>query len=84
MSAVGKAKRMLLGIEIPRDELAVRIAAKCIGIKPTGPVDATASLDIMNAELGATGNGMGEDFRRAADAAVIYFHECINAGRQPS
>jgi hypothetical protein len=27
---------------------------------------------------------MVDGFRRAADAAVLYFHECINAGRQPS
>lgn len=84
MSAGTKAKRTVLAVEIPRDELALRIAGKCIGLKPPAGTDATKALDEMNYTPGACGAGMGEGFRRAADAAVLYFHECINAGRQPS
>lgn len=79
-ASVKKAKRTLLGIEIPRDELALRIAMPCIGARPPAGVDATKALN----DLSSINPGMGEDFRRAADAAVSYFHECINAGRQPS
>ena len=77
-----KAKRTVLGIEIPRDELALRIGIACTGVRPpvgTKPADA---LDQLN-QMGGPGHPMGESFRRAADAAVLYFHECINAGRQP-
>jgi hypothetical protein len=75
-----KAKRTLLGIEIPRDELALRIAQPCLGMVAKPGTDATKALDDME----RISPGMGEGFRRAADAAVIYFHECINAARQPS
>lgn len=78
-----KAKKTLLGIEISRDELALRIAQPCIGMLARPGTDATAALDQMNRHPGA-GGGMGENFRRAADQAVLYFHECINAARQPS
>lgn len=80
MNAAAKAKRTLIGIEIPRDALAVRIAAQCIGAKPPAGADPTDALDQME-EIAP---GMAEGFRRAADAAVLFFHECINAGRQPS
>ncbi|MDR6851036.1 hypothetical protein J2Y54_000529 [Sphingomonas sp. BE123] len=78
-----KAKRTLLGIEIPRDELAFRIAQRCLGLNAPAGTNATDALNNMNMHPGA-GNGMGEGFRSAADAAVLYFYECINAGRQPS
>lgn len=84
MSAIAKAKRTVVMVEIPRDELALRIGAKCIGLIPPPDVDATAALNEMNVHPGASGDGMGEGFRRAADAAVKYFHECVNAGAQPS
>lgn len=77
---VTKAKRRLIGIEIPRDELALRIAAPCIGAHPPAGTDASAALDQMD----RVHAGMGSGFRRAADAAVLYFHECIQAGVQPS
>lgn len=80
MSTATKARRTLLSIEIPRDALALRIAIPVIGAKPpadTNPAEALDQMDRINP-------GMGEDFRRAADAAVMFFHECINAGRQPS
>lgn len=77
-----KAKRTLLGIEIPRDELALRIAQPCIGMTAAAGTDATKALDDMDAIGGPV--PMGTSFRRAADAAVRYFHECIEAGRQPS
>lgn len=82
MGAAAKVKKTLLGIEIPRDELALRIAQPCLGmIAPTG-ADATKALDDMDALGGPV--LMGASFRRAADAAVLYFHERINAARQPS
>lgn len=86
MSAVDKAKRKLIGIEIPRDELAMRIAQSVIGIMPPTGVTATRALDDMD-RFGAVAPGcppMGGGFRKAADAAVLYFHQCIQAGTQPS
>jgi hypothetical protein len=77
-----KAKRTLLGIEIPRDELALRIAQPCLGMTAPPGSDATKALDAMDRLGGPV--LMGTSFRRAADAAVLYFHECIQAGRQPS
>ena len=76
------SKRTLLAVEIPRDELALRIAMPCIGATYTGTKSATECLDDMNRMGGPV--LMGEGFRKAADAAVLYFHECINKGRQPS
>lgn len=80
MSAATKARRTLLSIEIPRDALALRIAIPVIGAKPPADANPAEALDQMD----RINPGMGEDFRRAADAAVMFFHECINAGRQPS
>lgn len=77
-----KAKRTLLNIEIPRDELALRIAQPCLGMIAADGTDATKALDDMDALGGPV--LMGASFRRSADAAVAYFHECINAGRRPS
>jgi hypothetical protein len=86
MSTADKAKRKLIGIEIPRDELAFRIAQPCIGATPPPGTNATKALDDMD-RMGIVPGmafGMGESFRRAADQAVLYFHECIKAGTQPS
>lgn len=75
-----KAKRTLLGIEIPRDELALRIMCAAIGAKP--PAGMIASEAIADAER--LNPGMAATFRHQAGAAVHYFHECINAASQPS
>lgn len=81
-----KAKRKLMMIDIPRDELALRIAIKCTGMRPPASMSATAALDHLNVIHGAGGGQlpMGEGFRQAADAAVAYFHERISAGVQAS
>jgi len=79
-SAAAKARHTVLAIEIPRDALAVRIAIPIIGAKPPSDADPAEALDQMD----RINPGLSEDFRRAADAAVKFFHECINAGRQPS
>lgn len=81
-----KAKRQLMMIDIPRDELALRIAIKCTGMKPPAGMSATTALDHLDVVIGAGGGDlpMGEGFRQAADAAVAYFHERISAGVQPS
>lgn len=78
----GKAKRTVLAVEIPRDELALRIAKPCLGMTAPEGIDATKALDDMD-KLGGPVL-MGTSFRRAADAAVIYMRECINNGRVPS
>lgn len=80
VSPAQKAKRTLLGIEVPRDELALAIAIPCLRVRPPLGMSAGDALDKMEADF----PGMGVGFRRAADAAVLYFHECINAARQPS
>jgi len=83
VSASEKAKKTLIGIEIPRDELALRIGIACTGVRPPSGMSASGALEQMN-EMAGAGMRMGDDFRRAADQAVLYFHECISAGRQPS
>jgi hypothetical protein len=80
MIDAAKAKRTLLGIEIPRDELAFRIMCAAIGAKP--PAGMTASEAIADADR--LNPGMAAIFRHQADVAVLFFHECITAARQPS
>lgn len=80
MSPAEKAKRTLTLIEIPRDELALRIMCAAIGAKPPAGMtgaQAMADADRLNPGIAAT-------FRNQADAAVQYFHQCITAGVQPS
>jgi hypothetical protein len=83
MTPLDKAKRTLALIEIPRDELALRIAIECTGVRPPADVTATEALNQLDREFSLP-FPMGDSFRRAADAAVMFFHECVNAGRQPS
>ena len=80
MGAVNKAKRTVIGIEIPRDELALRIAIAAIGHRPPEGVSAAEAFRQMD----EVSPGMSDGFRYAADAAVKYFHERVNAGRRPS
>lgn len=80
MTPAAKARRTLLNVEIPRDELALRIAIPCLGVCPKPDLSATEALD----QLAAVEPQMIDGFRRAADAAVMYFHERVNAARQPS
>ncbi len=80
---IAKAKRKLLGIEIPRDELAIRIAIECTGVRPPIGMKASDALDQLDRDF-ALPLKMGASFRRAADAAVTYLHQCIQAGTQPS
>ncbi|MGC4252452.1 MAG: hypothetical protein QM605_13580, partial [Sphingobium sp.] len=75
-----KARRNLLLIEIPRDELALRIAEKCIGLHRPDGLTSSAAL----AQLAAEFRDIVTGWRAAADAAVAYFHERIMEGRQPS
>lgn len=85
MSAAEKARKTVLGIEIPRDELALRIGIACTGVRPPIGTKASDALDQMNEMAAYPGvPAMGDSFRRAADVAVLYFHERINAARQPS
>lgn len=80
-----KAKRTLLGIDIPRDELALRLAQVACQIRAPKGMDATTALAELDQRCALVGvQPMAESFRRQADAAVIYFHERINAARQPS
>lgn len=80
MGAADKAKRTVIGIEIPRDELALRMLVAAIGAKP--PAGQTATEALAGADR--LNPGIASNFRRCADAAVAYFHECVNAARQPS
>ena len=80
MGAVNRAKRTLLGIEIPRDELAFRIMQKAVGLTPPPGMTWQEAQTMADAAQ----PGMWEVFRAQADAAVVYFHEQINAARQPS
>lgn len=80
MAPASKAKRMLLGIEIPRDELALRIMSEAAHIKPPPGMTAAEAFADIERQM----PHMAVIFRAQADAAVRYFHECINAARQPS
>lgn len=80
MTPADKAKRTLTLIEIPRDELACRIAEASMGLsRPLGfsVAQAFAQMDLVDP-------GQSARWRRAADRAVAYVHECIAAGVQPS
>ena len=76
MSYVDKLKRKMVGIEIPRDELACRIAEASMGAKR--PMGATAAEALAEAEK--VDPGQAKRWRDAADRAVMFFHECIKAG----
>lgn len=80
MSDADKARKTVLNIEIPRDELAVRIAERCIGMRR--PANGTAAEALAQMDL--VQPNMSAGFRSAADAAVLFFHECVNAGRAPN
>lgn len=80
MMDAAKAKRTLLSIEIARDEIALRIAIQCLGMRPKAETGATQALD----QLATSQPDIVDGFRRAADAALLYFHEQINAAKQPS
>lgn len=82
MAAAEKARTTVLAVEIPRDELALRIAQPCLGMTCAPGTDATKALDDMDRLGGPV--AMGRGFRRAADAAMLYFHECVNNGVRPS
>lgn len=79
-TAADKAKRKLLGIEIPRDELALRMLVASIGAKPPAGMSASAALS----DADRLNPGLADNFRRCADAAVLYVFECIQAGTRPS
>lgn len=80
MSVAEKARRKVLAVEIPRDELACRIAEKCIGMRRPNGASGTEALEQLMGEY----PGMVAAWKAAADAAVMFFHECVNAGKQPS
>ncbi len=84
MKTVEKAKRTVIGIEISRDELAFRIGCKAMGVIPPRGMTAERALAEWNITTLPGVPLMGEGFRQAADAAVLFFHECVNAARQPS
>lgn len=79
-------KAAVLAVEIPRDELAVRIAIACTQMRPKAGLSASDALDEMNGVgiIPGMTRAMGDTFRDAADAAVLYLRECITAGAQPS
>lgn len=80
MMTPDKAKKTLLGIEIPRDELAVRMLEASIGAKRPAGMDAAAAL----VDMDKLNPGLASSMRAQADAAVLYFWDCIKAGSQPS
>lgn len=75
-----KLKRDLIAVEIDCDELAARIGAAAMGVKPPAGTSATQMLDQLNAMTEPDVPPMGDGFRKAAVAAMRYFHDCINSG----
>lgn len=74
-SVAEKARKTVLAIEISRDELAFRIAACCVGARPVAGTGAKEALD----QLRAIRPDMVDGFYAAADSAVLFMRECINA-----
>ena len=79
------ARRKVLAVEIPRDELALRIGIACTGCRPPADMPAGDALDEFDRISAGDPRAapMGTQFRAAADAAVLYLRECINAGKVP-
>jgi hypothetical protein len=75
-----------LDVKLDREELALRIAIQCLGIRPPPGTKATEALDTMDTvpTLDPNSPRMGEGFRRAADAAIAYFGEQIRQGKAVS
>ncbi|WP_066723458.1 hypothetical protein [Sphingomonas pituitosa] len=80
MSQAEKIKRTLIGIEIPRDELACRLAEAAMGARR--PLGATVAQAF--AQMDRIDPGQSRRWQAAADAAVLFFHERIKEARQPS
>lgn len=72
---------MMKVIEAPinMEELAVRIAEACLGVRRPAGVSAATALQGMESDIPG-GQGMVAGFRRAALAAANYVAECITAG----
>ncbi|MFS0736967.1 hypothetical protein ABC347_07945 [Sphingomonas sp. 1P06PA] len=79
MSAA-KAKTTVIGIEIPRDQLALEIAIACLGMKPPAGATPKQAFD----QMARVEPAMVSGFYAAADRAVMFFHQCVNDARQPS
>lgn len=77
LSATERSRKFLLAVEVPRDELAVRIARAILGAKPPANFTAAEALESLGEENAAA-------MRSAADAAVKYWAECIAAARAPN
>jgi len=75
MSVAEKARRKVLMIEIPRDELAVALMKVAVGASP--PLGMTAAQALAEAER--VNPGLASQFRQMADAAVQFFHDSINS-----
>ena len=75
-----KARRTVLAVEIPRDELVLRLMMAATQMRPPPGITAAEAITMARRASPETVRVMYEQ----ADVAVAYFHECVNAARQPT
>ncbi len=78
-----KLKRDLLMLEVDQDELAIVIGEAAMGVRRRPGTTATDALNSMNAEALPGELGIGDGFRHAAKAAMLYFRDAIEKGLKP-
>lgn len=74
-------KREMLALEIDRDELAIAIGEAAMQVRRKPGMSATDALNAMN-EMSDPADGplMGDGFRAAAMAAMLFFRDAIEKG----
>lgn len=74
-------KREMLALEIDRDELAIAIGEAAMQVRRKPGMSATDALNAMNKMSDpADGPPMGDGFRAAAMAAMLFFRNAIEKG----
>ena len=77
-------KRDMLALEIDLDELAIAIGEAAMHVRRKPGMSATDALNAMN-EMSDPADGplMGDGFRAAAMAAMLFFRNAIEKGMNP-
>lgn len=78
-----KLKRELLMLEVEQDELAIVIGEAAMGVRRKAGQSATDALNEMNRHAAPGELGIGDGFRHAAMAAMLYFRAAIEKGLRP-
>ena len=78
-----KLKKEMLLLEVDQDELAIVIGEAAMGVRRKPGTSAKDALDSMNREAQPGELGIGDGFRHAAMAAMLYFRAAIEKGLKP-